>query len=302
MSATHPLVTALLPRCTFPPPGSEVECAVSGGADSTALLVLAAAAGLVVTAVHVDHGLRAGSEREAELVARVAAEVGASFAARSVVVPDGPNLEARAREARYAVLAPDALTGHTLDDQAETVLLFLLRGTGPEGLAGMDPARRPLLGLRRADTVALCDALGLGVFDDPTNDDPRFTRNRVRRELLPLMDDIAGRDVAPLLARTARLQGDLLAAVAEAATAVDPTDALAVSSLPTAVASEALRRWWRAGTGGHYAPDAAAVARMLDVAAGRSVAADVVDGWRIARTDQRLRLEPPPADGRDQQG
>lgn len=263
---------------------------MSGGADSTALLVLAVAAGLNVTAVHVDHGLRPGSAAEADVVAGTAAEVGAGFEARSVAVAEGPNLEARAREARAAVLAPAALTGHTLDDQAETVLMFLLRGTGPDGIAGIDPCRRPLLQIRRTETRELCARLGLRVIDDPSNDDPRFLRNRVRHELLPLMDELSGRDTAPLLARTASLQRRVLAVVDEAACRVDPTDARAVAESPEAVAAAALRNWWRSETAETYAPDAAALDRMLSVARGEAVATDVHGGWRVARSGQRLRL------------
>src|SRR5438105_1748979 len=106
----------LLPRCTFPPAGSDVACAVSGGADSLALLVLAVAAGCRATAVHVDHGLRAGSAADADVVRDAARRLGAGFRAERVDVGAGPNLEARARVARYAVLPPDVLTGHTADD------------------------------------------------------------------------------------------------------------------------------------------------------------------------------------------
>ncbi|MCB1016512.1 MAG: 7-cyano-7-deazaguanine synthase, partial [Acidimicrobiales bacterium] len=95
-----------------------MTCAVSGGPDSLALLALAVAAGLEVTAVHVDHGLRPGSGREAEVVEAAAERFGARFSARRVTVVEGPNLEARARAARYAALPPDACTGHTADDQA----------------------------------------------------------------------------------------------------------------------------------------------------------------------------------------
>ena len=123
---------------------------MSGGADSLALLALASAAKCVVTAVHVDHGLRPGSHTEAAVVAAAAERFGAAFDARRAPVDPGPNLEARAREARYAVLPKDALTGHTADDQAETVLLNLLRGAGLDGLAGMTAARHPLLRVRRA--------------------------------------------------------------------------------------------------------------------------------------------------------
>src|SRR5687768_368395 len=152
----------LLRRCRFPAPGTTVTCAVSGGADSLALLVLAVAAGCQATAIHVDHGLRPGSAAEADVVAAAAERLGAAFRAERNPVEPGPNLEARARAARYAVLPPDVLTGHTADDQAETVLLNLLRGAGLPGLAGIRAdERRPLLALRRRETVAVCAAAGL---------------------------------------------------------------------------------------------------------------------------------------------
>ena len=127
------LADDLLARCTFPPDLGPVSCAVSGGADSLALLVLARHAGLEATAVHVDHGLRPGSAAEADVVAAAAQRLGAGFRAVQAAVEPGPNLEARARAARYAVLPSDVLTGHTADDQAETVLLNLLRGSGSTG-------------------------------------------------------------------------------------------------------------------------------------------------------------------------
>ncbi|HEV3227726.1 MAG TPA: tRNA lysidine(34) synthetase, partial [Acidimicrobiales bacterium] len=132
----------LLERCSFPPRGTRVACAVSGGADSLALLVLARAAGCDVTAIHVDHDLRPGSDREADVVRAAASRFGARFEGRVAPVVSGPNLEARARRARYDVLPADVLTGHTADDQAETVLLNLLRGAALDGLRGISPERR----------------------------------------------------------------------------------------------------------------------------------------------------------------
>ena len=197
-----PVVAGLLARCTFPPAGTSLVCAVSGGPDSTALLALAVAAGCRATAVHVDHGLRPGSAAESQVVAGAAARFGARFRSERVVVADGPNLEARARAARHRVLGRGAATGHTADDQAETVLVNLLRGAGVHGLAAMRAgATHPILDLRRAETVALCEQLGLEPVRDPSNEDPRFVRNRVRAELLPRCSDIAGRDVVPVLAR-----------------------------------------------------------------------------------------------------
>lgn len=286
----HPLVTRLLDRCTFPPPGEPARCAVSGGADSTALAVLAAAAGCVVECAHVDHGLRPGSGDEADLVAGLARALGASFISLRVEVADGPDLERRARDARRGVLGPGTLYGHTADDQAESVLLALLRGAGPTGLAGIAPEGHPILDLRRRETEALCAALELPRFDDPTNGDLRFRRNRVRHEVLPLLCDVAERDVVPLLVRAARHQRDVTEVLTEAATAVDPTDAAALRRLPRAIAAEAVRGWWRGATGSPYAPDAAAVDRILDVAALRIEATEVAGGWRVERHQGRLSL------------
>ncbi len=222
--ATGPLLADLLTRCTFPPPGTALACAVSGGPDSLALLLLAVEAGCLVTAYHVDHGLRPGSAAEAEVVAKLAADLGAGFEARSVAVAQGPNLEARARAARFGVLPAGVATGHTMDDQAETVLLNVLRGAAADGLAGMAPGlRHPLLALRRAETHALCRVAGLEPVRDPSNEDAAFTRNRVRHELLPLCADVAGRDPVPLLARQAALLRDDVALLEALAAAPCPT-------------------------------------------------------------------------------
>ena len=250
--------------------------ACSGGADSTALLAAARAVapGRVHVAV-VDHGLQEGSaERSAALVAELIAQ-GVPAAVHRVVVDGGGGLEAAARRARYGALRtarphPDSpvLLGHTLDDQAETVLLGLGRGSGARSLAGMrtwdPPWLRPLLGLRRADTAAACRAQGLTFWDDPHNVDPRFTRVRLRREVLPLLEDVLGGGVAEALARTAaqlRDDGEALDAAARdllaraggprtttrsrtrrlAATAV--LDAAVLAVAPAAVRRRALRTW-----------------------------------------------------------
>lgn len=279
----------LLPRCTFPAAGTTVTCAVSGGADSTALLALAVAARLRVTAVHVDHGLRDGSAAEADVVRATAAELGASFHAERVHVGDGPNLEARARAARYEVLPPDVMTGHTADDQAETVLVNLLRGAATSGLAAMRPGpQHPLLALRRDETVALCASLGLRTVDDPSNRDPRHLRNRVRHELLPLMAELSQRDPVVVLARQAGLareDDDLLETLAAA---LDPTDALGLAAAPLALARRAVRRWLT----GDHPPDAATVERVLQVARGHAIATEVGGGRRVERHRQRLFLGP----------
>jgi tRNA(Ile)-lysidine synthase len=273
----------LLARCHYPPAGTAVTCAVSGGADSLALLALAVDAGCSVTAVHIDHGLRPGSADEAAVVADAAARFGATFRGVRVVVDEGPNLEARARAARYSVLPRDVLLGHTADDQAETVLLNLLRGAGLDGLGGYRPEQRPIRRLRRAETHQLCADLGLEPVRDPSNEDPRFRRNRVRRELLPLLDAIAERDVAGVLAR----QTDVLRADAvfldELASALDPTDANALAAAPEPLARRAIRAWLRSGAECHP-PDAATVERVLVVARGDAVACDVGGGREVRRS------------------
>jgi tRNA(Ile)-lysidine synthase len=217
-----------------------VLVAWSGGADSTALLAAArdVAPGRVHVAV-VDHGLQDGSaRRSAALVAAMAAQ-GVPAAVHPVTVRGPGGIEAAARRARYAALraarpCPDSpvLLGHTLDDQAETVLLGLGRGSGPRSMAGMQPWDppwlRPLLGLRRADTRAACGAQGLSVWDDPHNADARFTRVRLRTEVLPLLEDVLGGGVAEALARTAaQLRDDdaaLDAAARELLAAAAPPD------------------------------------------------------------------------------
>ncbi|MCU1372506.1 MAG: tilS [Ilumatobacteraceae bacterium] len=288
----HPLVVELLARSAFPPAGTPVACACSGGPDSLALVALAVAAGCQVEAVHVDHGLRPGSDAEAAVAADAASRLGAGFRSHRVEVPDGPNLEARARAARYGVLPAGVLTGHTADDRAETVLLHLLRGAGPAGAVGIARGpQRPLLDLRRHETTALCDALGLVVVRDPSNDDPRFRRNRVRHELLPLIADIGDRDPVPVLVRQADLFADVAAALGAAAALLDPTVAADLAGAPVAVAGAAVRAWLVAeGVGEGYGVDAAAVGRVLDVARGAVVATEIVGGWRVARSHGRLSV------------
>jgi len=289
------LVTDLVARCTFPPADTALACAVSGGADSLALLVLAAAAGCDVTAIHVDHGLRPGSGAEADVVASAAARVGARFESLVVSVPVGPNLEARARAARFAALPAEVATGHTMDDQAETILVNLLRGAGSDGLAGMEPGvRHPLLALRRNETHALCAAAGLVPVCDPSNADPSFVRNRVRHELLPLCADVAGRDPVPLLARQAAVLRDEVALMETLALDAlpDAADAKAVARAPRPLARRALRRWLRAEGGGDHPPSLAEVDRTLAVATGSAVGTELTGGRRVRRTGGRLRVEP----------
>ncbi|MHB8572533.1 MAG: tRNA lysidine(34) synthetase TilS [Candidatus Dormibacteria bacterium] len=189
------------------PPGSRVVAACSGGPDSQALLHLLA--GLqdqlgihLVAAAHFDHRQRPGSESDAALVQELCRDLGVTFHHAAWPDPPADASEAAAREARYAFLftavaqlgADSLAVAHTEDDQAETVMLALLRGAGPDGLAGMPyrrgPVTRPLLGITRARLRAHCEAHGIPFVDDPANLDPRFTRNRVRHELMPVLEGI----------------------------------------------------------------------------------------------------------------
>jgi tRNA(Ile)-lysidine synthase len=283
----EPATLNLLARCTFPVPGTKVTCAVSGGADSMSLMALAVAAGCVVAVIHVDHGLRPGSDSEAEVVAAAAARFGATFHSETIDVPAGPNLEARARDARYSVLPDDVMTGHTADDQAETVLINLMRGASSTGLAAMRPGlRRPILALRRMETVGLCQALGIATVEDLSNRDPIFLRNRVRHELLPAMNQLAGRDLVPVLTRQADLLRDDSDLLDELAAALDPTDAKQLSAAPLPLARRAVRRWLTT----EHPPDAATVERVLRVAAGQATGCDLGAGRRVERSHQRLHL------------
>ena len=202
------------------PSDALVLVALSGGADSLALAAATAfeapRAGLTAGAVVVDHGLQPGSAEVAEAAAARASALGlAPVVVRRVDVGGEGGPEAAAREARYAALTAVAaetgavavLLGHTLDDQAETVLLGLARGSGPTSLQGMDAVsgrwRRPLLAVRRETTRASCADLGLEPWDDPHNDDPAYARVRVRTTVLPVLERELGPGVAEALVRTA---------------------------------------------------------------------------------------------------
>ena len=250
--------------------------ALSGGPDSLALTA-AAAAVRPTTALIVDHGLQTQSAAVAETAREQAMDLGC-IAARVLRVQVGAagGPEAAARNARYPALqaardgAP-VLLAHTLDDQAETVLLGLGRGSGPRSIAGMRPADppwfRPLLGVRRSTTHQVCAELGLTAWDDPHNSDHRFTRVRLRAEVLPLLEDVLGGGVAEALARTASaLRED--------------TDAL------DALALDALGRASSAGGGGL---EVAAIADLHGALRRRGLRAWLLAGGATDLTDQQIR-------------
>jgi tRNA(Ile)-lysidine synthase len=237
--------------------------ALSGGPDSLALTAIAASLRPTIALI-VDHGLQAGSAAVAATAQRHAGQLGcvdAQILCVQVGASGGP--EAAARSARYRALADarhdrPVLLAHTLDDQAETVLLGLGRGSGARSMAGMQPYDspwcRPLLGIRRETTHAACAELGLSVWDDPHNSDPRFTRSRLRHEVLPLLEEVLGGGVAEALARTATaLRGDtelIDSLIDRAMSAAQTSEGLhteVLTELPDPVRRGVIRRWLIAG-------------------------------------------------------
>ncbi len=290
--------SSLLGASHFPAPGATVDVAVSGGPDSLGLLLLSLAAGLTPRVHHVDHHARATSGEDARALSRICDALGVSLVVHDVVVEPGANFEARARAARRGVLPSAALTGHTMDDLAETMVINLIRGAGNDGLAPMvgDPTK-PLRDVRRRDLHDFVAASPFEAATDETNASPDFTRNRVRHEVMPLLCDVARRDVVPVLARQAALIGDerdwLDALSRLDAPAFTDADCRDLREWPRA----RLRRWLRDslrtddGGDGTHPPSADEVERAVAVVVGDVVATQLSGGRRLARSGQRLRLE-----------
>jgi tRNA(Ile)-lysidine synthase len=304
------------------PPGVLVAC--SGGADSLALAAatafVAPRLGVRAGLITVDHGLQPGSAARAASVAELGYELG--FDPVEVVRVDvgtagGP--EAAARTARYAALdaaatALDAhvLLAHTLDDQAETVLLGLGRGSGPRSIAGMAAVAgrylRPFLELRRTATEAACSALGLQPWDDPHNSDPAYERVRLRREVLPLLEDVLQGGVAEALARTAELIRDDLDALDAYSAEVVPAssvhtgrtpgqlelDVASLASLARAVRSRALRAFASAAGAPPVSAERTAALEALVTSWHGQGPVDLPGGVAVRRTSGKLVAYPVP--------
>ncbi|WP_067969195.1 tRNA lysidine(34) synthetase TilS [Nocardiopsis trehalosi] len=303
------------------PAGALVLVACSGGADSLALAGATAFAaprcGLRAGGVTVDHGLQAGSAARAAAVADRLRALGLDpVTAPAVEVGRSGGPEGAARSARYAALdaaadragAAAVLLGHTRDDQAETVLLRLARGSGARSLAGMAPAvgryLRPFLGLDRATVHAACAAMGLDPWDDPHNADPAYARSRVRHGALPALERDLGPGVAAALARTADLlrdDADALdswagRAARTAARGPGGLDAAALADLPRAVRTRVLRGAALAAgcpagalTAGHVAE----LDRLVADWRGQG-AIDLPGGRRARRAEGRVVFSAPP--------
>lgn len=293
------MTSGLLSQCHFPEAGTDVELAISGGPDSLGLLLLALEAGLDVTVHHVDHHSRPTSTRDADHVEDICTQLNISFACHDVVVEGGANFESRARSARRAAMPRGVLTGHTMDDLAETVLLNMLRGAGLDGLSPMvnDPTK-PLRDLRRSALHGFVATASFSALHDETNDSPNFRRNRVRHEVIELLDDVAGRDVVPILARQAALLFDERTwldglAMNDHAVTIGDADCRELRTWPRA----RLRRWLRSqlrgpdeGDGSHP-PSADEVERAIAVVDGEVVAMELSGGRRLSRREQHLTLE-----------
>jgi tRNA(Ile)-lysidine synthase len=295
-------------------PAARVAAAVSGGADSLALAAALAVERPGALALVVDHGLQAGSAQVAACAAEQCRSLGLAAevltAAEDPGQPGGP--EAVARRRRFAALGAavlerdlaTVLLGHTLDDQAESVLLGLVRGSGSRALAGMaavrGPYRRPLLGLRRAVVRQACLDAGLTPWDDPHNADDAYARVRVRAAVLPVLERELGAGVVPGLARTAaRLREDADALDALAATALP--DCLLdgdlrcreLADLLPAVRGRVLKRWAEAlGGGAVTSAHLVALRALVDDWHGQGPVA-LPGGVLVRRRSGRLCAEPP---------
>jgi tRNA(Ile)-lysidine synthase len=303
------------------PAGCRVVVGVSGGADSVALLhvlwMLRTELSVDLVAAHLDHALRADSDRDAAAVDSLCRDLGVPLCRERLSgAPAGASPEAAARAARYAFLARTAAArrasrvavAHHGDDQAETVLLRLLRGSGAEGLRGMAASRplgpaapgvllvRPLLASAHADAVAHCRAAGLPFREDPTNLSPAFLRNRVRHGLLPLLEREYNPAVRRALARTAELlAADDDALHILAATQLDarvgPAGLMVggLATQPAAVAQRVLRAWWRRASGSAAPLGFSHVAGLLSLRPGGAL--DLPLGLRAVRRADLLVLE-----------
>ncbi len=289
-------ILEILGRCNFPPSKGEdgtsaqyYDCAVSGGQDSLSLVILAKLKGLTPRALHVDHGIREGSSSEGPLLKEMLLPFGIPVFQYKIKVEQGPNLEERAREMRRRVLPDGVATGHTLDDQAETMMINLLRGAGLKGLSGMEPSyQKPLLGLRRSQTKAVCEAIGIEPIIDPSNQDPRFLRNRVRHELLPLMAEIANRDVSSIIVRQSQLFRSEDAYLASAAKSLSRLRTADLKSQDLVL----LRRYVRMEIERlcNLRLDQATTERVLSVLVGENRSANLPGGFILRRRQKRFEI------------
>jgi len=325
-------------KLKLPLSGETIVVAVSGGADSTALLLALEELKRYdklyndICVAHLDHRLRKSSSRDAKWVSELAANLSfKSVIGRSKVAEEAreasDNLEQAARDARYAFLQRTAkkisanyvLTAHTMDDQAETVLLRLMRGSAGSGLGGMDAVRplaknssiklvRPLLWARRIDTEEYCRVRRIKFLSDEMNDDLSFARVKVRKQLLPMMQSFNNRIVEAISRTAAQLREDgavlfndssaLLRRAAVSNEESDETkqpalDVKVLSNAPPALRRRALRQWLSEARGSARRLEMVhliAVERLLEGNSGGKVA-ELPNGGRVRRRRNRLEFE-----------
>ncbi len=321
-------------KLKLPFSGETIVVAVSGGADSTALLLALDELkshnklALDICVAHLDHRLRKSSARDAKWVADLATRLGyRSVVGRSKVAEDAEaasdNLEQAARKARYAFLERTAkkvsagyvLTAHTMDDQAETVLLRLMRGSAGAGLGGMEAVRplaknssiklvRPLLWARRADTEAYCRLRKTEFLFDEMNDDDSFARVKVRKHLLPLMESFNNKIVEALSRTAAQLREDgavlfddsgalLKRAALDGETKTPALDVKVLSAAPSALRRRALRQWISEARGSTRRLEMvhlSSVEKLLEGNVGGRVV-ELPSGGRVRRKRNRLEFE-----------
>jgi tRNA(Ile)-lysidine synthase len=301
------------------PEGGGVLVAVSGGGDSVALLHALSARGPAlgvgpVVAGHVDHGLRPDSGEDARAVGGLCQSLGVPLEVRRVAVDAAPaGLQAGARRARYAALeamreamgAQVVATAHTADDQAETVLMRLCRGTSPAGLAAIRAQSgrvvRPLLHVSRACLAAYCASQGLSFRSDPANADPRFVRSRIRHEILPQLESVLGPGVGDALARFAALAADEDRFLRDAAAALEAglasggagLDARGLAEADPALARRVVVSAWARAAGAASPPvESRHVSRLLEALGNASGwRRDLPGGVRATLSCGRLLLE-----------
>jgi tRNA(Ile)-lysidine synthase len=319
-------------------PGEHLLVAVSGGPDSVALLTVLASLAtplrLRLSALHVNYGLRGEeSEEDARFVASLCNDLNVPLTCERVDLSHmskrakGSSLQARARDARYAALqcaaaelgATKIALGHTADDQAETLLMWMLRGAGAAGLGGIRPLRsdvyvRPLLDVSRADVLAYLDAKGLSFRMDSSNAKSVYLRNRIRHEILPLLkqfnpavvealtrqaeilrdeDECLDRLVADWIGRHVQREEGRLLAVPRAA----------LLELPVALQRRVIRRLMQQAAGDPHGPSFSAAEAVLDkVVQGRSGSSLALRGARVARDYQHIRFFPGRSAGRQRGG
>lgn len=278
-------------------PDGELTVALSGGADSAALAYLTLASGAHTRAIHIDHGLP-GSPLMSEAARDVAATLGIECDVVRVELGPGPSLEERARDARYPALHRidgPVLTAHTREDNAETILFNLARGTGPDGLAGIPQKRppnvhRPILDVSRSETREISVLAGLAFRDDPMNSDPAFTRNRIRHRVIPLLTEL-NPQVVESLARAGNLVRRDTEYLASLVAEIDVSQGLAVSIvtvLPPPLADRLLARFLvSAGVG----VSADRIERLREVVRGDAPRQELAGGRQAVRHGAMVVVE-----------